>query len=274
MVNDKPRRNERGPSKGMGIQVNRTSGRILLIAAAFALFLVPVAAIAAGGFTDVEDDSVFISDIQWMKDTGVTQGCNPPTNDKYCPKNNVTREQMSAFMHRLAVNQIVDAATALEADHATDADHATLAGSAAEADNADTLDGKDSSAFLEQGDQFSTAWLIVDSDATILSQSGGFTVTKLGFVGSYKISHDVIDLQAIGFSVSSFNPAGTGVTPTVMTVYPDVAGAVVAKSMGASGTTDTDHAFSIVFPFLGDDGEIPASTSGTSGGSNSGSENG
>ncbi len=112
--------------------MHRTSGRILLLVAAFALFLVPVAAIAAGGFTDVEDDSVFIADIQWMKDNGVTKGCNPPTNDKYCPKNNVTREQMSAFMHRLAVNQIVDAATAVEADHATTADSAT---------DADTLDG-------------------------------------------------------------------------------------------------------------------------------------
>ena len=89
--------------------MNRFSERILLLMAAFALLLVPVAAIAAGGFTDVEDDSVFIADIQWMKDNGVTKGCNPPTNDKFCPKNNVTREQMSAFMHRLATNQVVDA---------------------------------------------------------------------------------------------------------------------------------------------------------------------
>ncbi len=88
-----------------------TGQRALLVLVAFALFLVPVAAIAAGGFTDVDDDSAFIADIQWMKDNGVTKGCNPPTNDKFCPGSYVTREQMSAFMHRIAVNQVVDAGT-------------------------------------------------------------------------------------------------------------------------------------------------------------------
>lgn len=95
----------------MGAQVNRISSRILLIVAAFALFLVPVAAIAAAGFTDVAEDSVFVADIQWMKDTGVTKGCNPPANTKYCPGDNVTREQMAAFLHRLAVKRVVDAGT-------------------------------------------------------------------------------------------------------------------------------------------------------------------
>lgn len=95
----------------MGAQVNRPSRQILLIAAAFALFLVPVAAIAAAGFTDVADDNVFVADIEWMKDSGVTLGCNPPANDNFCPSANVTREQMAAFMHRLAVNRVVDAGT-------------------------------------------------------------------------------------------------------------------------------------------------------------------
>ena len=109
--------------------MHRIPGRILLITAAFALFLVPIAAIAAGGFEDVGDDNIFRADIQWMKDADVTRGCNPPANTKYCPGDNVTREQMSAFMHRLAVNKVVDAATAVEAE------------------NADTLDGKDSTDF-------------------------------------------------------------------------------------------------------------------------------
>ncbi len=76
-----------------------------------AIVLVPVAAIAGAGFTDVADDSVFVADIQWMADNGITTGCNPPTNDRYCPGSDVTREQMAAFMHRLAVGQVVDAAT-------------------------------------------------------------------------------------------------------------------------------------------------------------------
>jgi hypothetical protein len=55
----------------------RIPGRILLITAAFALFLGPITAIAAGGFEDVGDDNVFKADIQWLANAGVTKGCNP-----------------------------------------------------------------------------------------------------------------------------------------------------------------------------------------------------
>jgi hypothetical protein len=129
---------------------------VLLIVAAFVLFLVPVAAIAAGGFTDVEEDSVFKADIAWLADAGVTQGCNPPSNDRFCPGSNVTREQMAAFMHRLATNQVVDAKTALTAGHAAEADVAAVAGNAA---NADKLDGKDSTAFAVSGHDHDTDYL-------------------------------------------------------------------------------------------------------------------
>ena len=54
---------------------------------------------------------MFKNDIQWMADNGITKGCNPPTNDKFCPPDVVTRETMSAFMHRLGVNRVVDAST-------------------------------------------------------------------------------------------------------------------------------------------------------------------
>lgn len=89
--------------------MSRMSRRVLLVAIAAALLLVPVAAIGAGGFTDVEADSVFRTDIDWLASAGVTKGCNPPTNDRFCPGSNVTREQMAAFMHRLADYQVVDA---------------------------------------------------------------------------------------------------------------------------------------------------------------------
>jgi len=73
----------------------------MLTAAVAVAVLVPVVAFAAGGFTDVGDDNIFKNDIQWMADNGITKGCNPPTNDMYCPEDNVTRQQMAAFMHRL-----------------------------------------------------------------------------------------------------------------------------------------------------------------------------
>jgi len=98
-------------TKGQGR--GRMGQRALLVLAAAVLMLVPVAAFAGSvsGFDDVPDDNIYASDIAWIKDAGVTKGCNPPDNTLYCPDSNVTREQMAAFMHRLAVNQVVDAAT-------------------------------------------------------------------------------------------------------------------------------------------------------------------
>ena len=50
-------------------------------------------------FTD-DDGSIFETDIDKLATAGVTRGCNPPVNDKFCPGSNVTRGQMAAFLHR------------------------------------------------------------------------------------------------------------------------------------------------------------------------------
>lgn len=105
----------RAPSEGMSARL-----RVLLVLVVV-LLLVPVAVTAAGGpFVD-DDDSMFEMDIEWMAAHGITLGCNPPTNDHYCPDANVTRGQMAAFMHRLANDQAniaylvaVDAKTDIE----------------------------------------------------------------------------------------------------------------------------------------------------------------
>ena len=47
-----------------------------------------------------DDGSVFEEDIEWLGATGVTKGCNPPTNDRFCPDGLVTRGQMAAFLVR------------------------------------------------------------------------------------------------------------------------------------------------------------------------------
>ncbi len=57
-------------------------------------------AFAASQFTDVPDTHVFHDDIAWLADLGITKGCNPPTNDQYCPSDPVSRGQMAAFLHR------------------------------------------------------------------------------------------------------------------------------------------------------------------------------
>jgi hypothetical protein len=50
-------------------------------------------------FTD-DDESVHEADIEKIFAAGITKGCNPPTNDHYCPDQSVTRGQMAAFIRR------------------------------------------------------------------------------------------------------------------------------------------------------------------------------
>ena len=50
-------------------------------------------------FTD-DDGSIFEADIDKLRTAGVTLGCNPPDNTKFCPNANVTRGQMAAFLVR------------------------------------------------------------------------------------------------------------------------------------------------------------------------------
>jgi hypothetical protein len=54
-----------------------------------------------GGNTFIDDNgSIFEEDIAKLAAAGITQGCNPPSNTKFCPTSTVTREQMAAFLHR------------------------------------------------------------------------------------------------------------------------------------------------------------------------------
>jgi len=103
--------------------MRETTGKRILKLAAVALVtvavIVPATAMALGEFSDVPDDHTFASDIAWMAENGITDGCG---SGLYCPADPVTRAQMSAFMKRLATLGVVDAATAVEADHAADSD--------------------------------------------------------------------------------------------------------------------------------------------------------
>lgn len=52
-----------------------------------------------GQFYD-DDTSVFENDIEKIYASGITKGCNPPTNNKYCVKDPVSRGAMAAFIKR------------------------------------------------------------------------------------------------------------------------------------------------------------------------------
>ena len=47
-----------------------------------------------------DDDSIFELAIDRLGTAGITQGCNPPTNNRFCPDARVTRGQMAAFLSR------------------------------------------------------------------------------------------------------------------------------------------------------------------------------
>ena len=51
-------------------------------------------------FVDVPQSSLFFTEIEWLADEGITKGCNPPTNDLFCPNDPVSRGQMAAFLKR------------------------------------------------------------------------------------------------------------------------------------------------------------------------------
>jgi len=56
-------------------------------------------ATGANPFID-DDGSIFEADIARLAAAGITRGCNPPANDRFCPTTVVTRAQMAAFLRR------------------------------------------------------------------------------------------------------------------------------------------------------------------------------
>lgn len=47
-----------------------------------------------------DNDTVFADSIDRLASSGITYGCNPPANNRFCPARSVTRGQMAAFLTR------------------------------------------------------------------------------------------------------------------------------------------------------------------------------
>jgi len=168
--------------------VSPTKRRLIITLVTLLLVaLVPAAVMAAGGtFTD-DDDSIFETHIEWLAASGVTAGCNPPTNDHFCPDDNVTRGQMAAFMRRFAQYLGAEDGTPAVADHALTADSATAADEAAYAANAGTVDGKNAIDFQPTTFDFDTGDYSVNSnddheivEATVTTNSGALFLCFVG----------------------------------------------------------------------------------------------
>lgn len=134
-------------------RVPRPSRPVLLTILVTALLAFPMGiALASHQFSDVPNSNAFHADIDALVDAGVTAGCG---SGKYCPKANVTREQMAAFMNRLGA----------------------LAPGRIPVVNADKLDGLDASAFASSS-VADDAWAYVISNGGLHASSGNLTVTK------------------------------------------------------------------------------------------------
>jgi hypothetical protein len=77
---------------------------VLLLAVVWMLVVavMPAAAdpLAPGGTFRDDDGNVHEGAIEAIAAAGITKGCNPPVNDRYCPSASVTRGQMAAFLVR------------------------------------------------------------------------------------------------------------------------------------------------------------------------------
>lgn len=95
---------EAGITKGCNPPVNdRFCPDAELSRAQMAAFLVRAFGYGDTGSTDPfvdDDESVFERDIERLRAAGVTAGCNPPDNDRFCPDDPITRGQMAAFLDR------------------------------------------------------------------------------------------------------------------------------------------------------------------------------
>lgn len=66
-----------------------------------AAFIVRALGLPSGpdAFTD-DGTSVFEDDINALAAAGITRGCDPPTNTRFCPNRSITRGEMAAFLAR------------------------------------------------------------------------------------------------------------------------------------------------------------------------------
>jgi glucose/arabinose dehydrogenase len=54
----------------------------------------------AGDFFVDDDGSIFEDNIDLLANAGITRGCNPPANDRFCPGSLVRRDEMASFLGR------------------------------------------------------------------------------------------------------------------------------------------------------------------------------
>ncbi len=57
-----------------------------------------VESLPPSGFWDVAPTSTFNADITWLRETGITRGCNPPWRDEFCPRRMLSRGEAASLL--------------------------------------------------------------------------------------------------------------------------------------------------------------------------------
>lgn len=138
-------------------RVPRPSRPVLLTILVTGLLALPMGVVLASHqFSDVPNSNAFHADVDALVDAGVTAGC---ASGKYCPKANVTREQMAAFLNRLGA----------------------LAPGKTPVVNADRVDGLDSSAFARP------LFAVVNANGSLARGSGATSSSQPEGTGTYEV---------------------------------------------------------------------------------------
>ena len=90
-----------GTSHVLGIDEELTVAGFTLrvLSAGTSSFTVRLAERDSGTFVD-DDGNIHEANIEAIAAAGITNGCNPPVNDHFCPDRDVTRAEMAAFLIR------------------------------------------------------------------------------------------------------------------------------------------------------------------------------
>lgn len=95
----------------LGIDDSARVGRfsVKVLGADTASFSVRISEIDSGRFID-DDGNIYEPSIETIAALGITLGCNPPTNDRYCPAGLTSRAEAAAFLVR-ALGESVEGRT-------------------------------------------------------------------------------------------------------------------------------------------------------------------
>ncbi len=226
------------------------STRTALVLLILAVLAIPATAYGTHIFADVSDSNVHAEGIEFMKNSGVSIGCQDGT--VYCPGDPVTRAQMGTFMYRLSGN---DPATApsVNADRVDGRNANQLVRVAYDTADDDALVGVSGTALTTTIDAPSAGFLLISASSDLTGTAWGSVYCQI------VVNDSVLDhsrrTNTLEF-VDDDNCATDG-------IYLVLAGGTFTVDFdfelgGIAATTTVDEAtLTVLFVPFGSDGSVP-----------------